>query len=263
MLLSVTGCEALYSDVAIFGRLPIQLTWSTLVMGSLVLCYSGQAAVLLDPAASPDSKANPFFALAATVEWRGALVVLSMLATLIASQSVISGAFAVMEQAKALGFVPPSLAVVYPGGVHAHGQIYLPGVNTALWVACFTLVLVFQTSSNLASAYGLAVTGAMLVDSLLLLPVFLYLWSWDPLAAALCVLPFVVVDALFFSAGNDGSPLDAPNADASLVHQAWPSSSPAPGSQRSCRSSSSSCCRPSTSSRWRTCPRARPAATRL
>ena len=101
---------------------------------------------------------------------------------------------------KGLGFAPKSMVIRYPAG--SHGEIYIPALNTALWIACFTLVVVFQKSSNLASAYGLAVTGAMLVDSFLLFPVFVYLWSWGPVSAALATLPFFVIDSVFFAAGE-------------------------------------------------------------
>lgn len=201
VLLAVTGCEALYSDVGIFGRTPIQLVWSTLVCVSLLLCYAGQAAIILTPDLPRELQEHPFFALATTPELRTLLVVLSTMATMIASQSVISGMFQVMEQARALGFAPKSLQILYPAGPQRHHELYIPSVNNLVWAACLMLVLAFRESSSLAHAYGLAVTGAMLIDSLMILPVFYYLWGWHPLTAFLFQIPFVALDGAFFVAG--------------------------------------------------------------
>jgi KUP system potassium uptake protein len=121
VLLAVTGCEALYADVSIFGRFPIQITWFALVMPALLLCYCGQAAILLDPSSTVEELGNPFFALAPTIGLRSLLVVLATLATLIASQSVISGTFQVIEQAISLGFGE----LLNKCGLGVHGLIFI------------------------------------------------------------------------------------------------------------------------------------------
>ena len=159
VFLAVTGTEALYADMGHFGRLPIQTAWTGLVFPALSLNYLGQGALVLE---HPEALANPFFLMAP--DWALLpLVVLATIATVIASQAVITGAFSVTQQAIQLGLLP-RMEIQYTSDVHA-GQIYLPDVNRLLLIGILLLVLMFQTSSALASAYGIAVTGSMTVDT--------------------------------------------------------------------------------------------------
>jgi KUP system potassium uptake protein len=196
VVLVLTGGEALYADMGHFGRLPIQFAWFGLVLPALLINYFGQGALLLrDPAAV----ANPFFLLAP--DWALLpLVVLSAAATVIASQAVISGTFSMTLQAMQLGYLPRFM--VRHTSESEMGQIYLPAINWLLLVAVIALVLGFQTSSNLAAAYGIAVTGTMLITNVLVFVVVREQWAWRPLPALACVLPFVLVDAAFFSANS-------------------------------------------------------------
>lgn len=194
VVLALTGAEALYADMGHFGRKPIQLAWFGLVLPSLVLNYMGQGALLL---ASPQSLSNPFFMLAP--EWgRWPLLLLAAFATIIASQAVISGAFSVTRQAIQLGFCP-RLSIIHTSS-HEQGQIYLPIVNWLLLAAVAAVMLGFQSSEHLAAAYGIAVTGTMLMTSCLLYIVMRQHWHWHKgLAIALTSL-FLLFDAVFFSA---------------------------------------------------------------
>jgi KUP system potassium uptake protein len=195
IVLALTGAEALYADMGHFGRPAIQTAWFWCVLPALTLCYFGQGALLLrDPAAIR----NPFFLMAP--EWGLApLVALATVSTVVASQSVISGAYSMTRQAVQLGFWP-RMQVLHTSVVQK-GQIYMPQVNALLLCAVLALVLLFRTSDNLAAAYGFAVTGTMLSTSVLLFGVLPRATSgsrWVLLIAALCVL--VVVDLLLFSA---------------------------------------------------------------
>ena len=159
VVLAVTGTEALYTDMGHFGRKPIQRGWFYFVLPALMLNYLGQGVLLIG---DPEAISNPFFMLAP--EWfRLPLVIIATLATIIASQAVISGAFSVTQQAIQLGFVP-RLRILHTSA-SAAGQIYIPIVNWALMVMVIVLVLTFGNSSNLAAAYGIAVTGAMFIDT--------------------------------------------------------------------------------------------------
>ena len=161
VFLAVTGAEALYADLGHFGRAPIRLAWNLFVLPSLVLNYLGQGAlVLTDPAAA----ANPFFILVSE-SLRPALVALATLATIIAAQAVITGAFSLTRQALQLGFLP-RLLVLHTSGEH-EGQIYIPALNAILMVGVILLMDSFVSSSNLASAYGIAVTGTMVLTTIL------------------------------------------------------------------------------------------------
>jgi KUP system potassium uptake protein len=177
VVLAVTGSEALYSDMGHFGRGPMRLSWFGFVMPCLLLNYFGQGAMIAGLPADQAAEVvrNPFFLLASE-EWRLPLVILATMATFIASQAVISGAFSITHQAMQLGFIP-RLSIRHTSETEA-GQIYIPVVNWALMVAVIVLVLTFQNSSNLASAYGIAVTGAMFIDTLLLAAVLFSLWKW-------------------------------------------------------------------------------------
>jgi KUP system potassium uptake protein len=199
VVLAVTGAEALYADMGHFGRRPIGISWLFFVMPALMLNYMGQGAMILSlpPAAGHLVLANPFFFLAPE-GMRLPLVILATFATVIASQAVISGAFSVTQQAMQLGFIP-RLRIQHTSEA-AVGQIYIPVVNWALMVMVFLLVLFFQTSSNLAAAYGIAVTGAMFIDTCLLSVVLLSLWKWKPWLAMPILAVFFTVDIAYFAA---------------------------------------------------------------
>jgi KUP system potassium uptake protein len=194
VFLAVTGAEALYADMGHFGRGPIQAAWICVVFPALALNYLGQGALLLK---TPEAIANPFFLMAP--EWGLLpLVILAGIATVIASQAVITGAFSVTQQAIQLGLLP-RMEIQYTSEVHA-GQIYLPKINRLLLVGVLLLVFAFQTSGALASAYGIAVTGTMVVTTCLAFIVVWKAWRWPFALAALFILPFLAVDATFLAA---------------------------------------------------------------
>ena len=199
VVLAVTGSEALYSDMGHFGRGPLRLSWFGFVMPCLLLNYFGQAAMILnlDAAAAAEAIQNPFFMLASEA-YRLPLVILATAATFIASQAVITGAFSITHQAIQLGFIP-RLSIRHTNETEA-GQIYIPFINWALMVAVIVLVLMFQNSSNLASAYGIAVTGAMLIDACLLAVVVMAVWKWKWWLALPVLLVVFVVDGAYFAA---------------------------------------------------------------
>jgi KUP system potassium uptake protein len=199
VVLAVTGAEALYADMGHFGRKPIGISWISIVMPALMLNYMGQGAMVLslDVATAAEVIKNPFFYLAGET-LRLPLVILATLATIIASQAVISGAFSVTQQAIQLGFIP-RLRILHTSE-SAVGQIYIPVINWALMVMVIVLVLVFQTSSNLAAAYGIAVTGAMFIDTCLLTVVLFSLWKWRPWVAIPLLAVFFMVDIAYFGA---------------------------------------------------------------
>ncbi|MDD2047303.1 potassium transporter Kup [Pseudomonas putida] len=194
VVLALTGAEALYADMGHFGRKPIARAWFVLVLPALVLNYFGQGAMLLQ---NPEAARNPFYLLAPA--WALIpLVGLSTLATVIASQAVISGAFSLTRQAIQLGYVP-RMQIQHTSS-HEQGQIYIGAVNWALMVGVILLVLGFESSDALASAYGVAVTGTMLMTTLLVSSVMLLLWKWPPVLAVPVLLGFLLVDGLFFAA---------------------------------------------------------------
>jgi KUP system potassium uptake protein len=196
VVLCVTGAEALYVDMGHFGRKPIRLSWLFVVLPSLVLNYFGQAALLLrDPAAAE----NPFFLMAP--EWsRLLLVLMATAATVIASQSVISGAYSATRQCMQLGILP-RLTVLHTSTVE-EGQIYVPQVNFALLAGVVILVVLFKTSSSLASAYGIAVTGTFMCDTTLAMVVFRRQFNWSRTAAVAVFGGLFLIDATFFSANT-------------------------------------------------------------
>lgn len=194
VVLAVTGAEALYADMGHFGRKPISRAWFSFVLPALVLNYFGQGALIL---ADPEAAKNPFFLSAP--EWALVpLVVLATLATVIASQAVISGAFSVTRQAMQLGFVPRM--EVQHTSEKEQGQIYLPAVNWGLMVAVMILVLGFKSSNNLAAAYGIAVTGDMVITSILASVVVAKVWKWGWLKAGLLFACFLSVELIFLAA---------------------------------------------------------------
>jgi KUP system potassium uptake protein len=194
VVLALTGAEALYADMGHFGRKPISRAWFILVLPALVLNYFGQGALLLQ---DPEAARNPFYLLAPS--WALLpLVGLSTLATVIASQAVISGAFSLTRQAIQLGYIP-RMQIQHTSS-DEQGQIYIGAVNWALMIGVVLLVIGFESSGALAAAYGVAVTGTMLMTTLLVATVMLLLWKWPPLLAVPILIGFLLVDGLFFAA---------------------------------------------------------------
>jgi KUP system potassium uptake protein len=194
IVLSITGAEALYADMGHFGRPAIGRAWFAVAFPALTLNYLGQGGLIL---ADPTAISNPFFLL--VPEWaRLPLVVLATAATVIASQAVISGAFSMSRQAMQLGFLPP--LVVRQTSEREAGQIYLPLVNAAMFVAVLVLMFTFQSSQRLATAYGVSVTGALLIDTLLLLVVANTLFHWPTWQLVLAAVAFGGTEAMFLSA---------------------------------------------------------------
>jgi KUP system potassium uptake protein len=194
VFLAVTGGEALYADLGHFGRKPIQAGWLYFVLPSLLINYFGQGALVLS---NPGAIENSFYRMVPEILLLP-LVVLATVATVIASQAVITGAYSLTRQAVQLGLLP-RFEVRYTSETHA-GQIYLPRVNRLLLIGVLLLVLLFRTSSGLASAYGIAVSTTMVADGIMGFVVIWKLWNWRPAAAAALIIPFVVVDTTFFSA---------------------------------------------------------------
>jgi KUP system potassium uptake protein len=194
VFLAVTGGEALYADLGHFGRKPIQSAWFFLVLPALLINYFGQGALVLS---NPAAIENSFYRMVPEVLLLP-LVVLATAATVIASQAVITGAFSLVRQAVQLGLLP-RFEVRFTSETHA-GQIYLPRVNMLLLIGVLLLVLLFRTSSGLASAYGIAVSTTMVADGIMGFVVIWKLWNWKAATAAVVILPFVVVDMTFFSA---------------------------------------------------------------
>jgi KUP system potassium uptake protein len=194
VFLAVTGGEALYADLGHFGRKPIQTAWFYFVLPALLINYFGQGALVL---ATPAAIENSFYRMAPEILLLP-LVVLATAATVIASQAVITGAYSMIRQAVQLGLLP-RFEVRYTSETHA-GQIYLPRVNRLLLIGVLLLVLLFRTSSGLASAYGIAVSTTMVADGIMGFVVIWKLWNWRAATAAALIVPFVVVDMTFFSA---------------------------------------------------------------
>ncbi|SKB25203.1 potassium transporter Kup [Sphingopyxis flava] len=199
VVLAVTGAEALYTDMGHFGRAPIGLSWLCFVLPALMFNYMGQGAMVLEAemGARLGIIQDPFF-LMMPDSWRIPVVLLALLATIIASQAVISGAFSLTQQAIQLGFMP-RLRVEHTSA-SAQGQVYIPLVNWGLMVMVILLVLFFGSSSNLAAAYGIAVTGAMFIDTCLMSVVLFALWKWPAWKAVPLLALFFVVDIAYFGA---------------------------------------------------------------
>lgn len=194
VFLAVTGGEALYADLGHFGRKPIQSAWMFFVLPALLINYFGQGALVL---AHPGAIENSFYRMVPEMLVLP-LVVLATAATVIASQAVITGAFSLVRQAVQLGLLP-RFEVRYTSESHA-GQIYLPRVNRLLLIGVLLLVLLFRTSSGLASAYGIAVSTTMVCDGIMGFVVIWKLWNFRAALAAALIVPFVVIDLTFFSA---------------------------------------------------------------
>jgi KUP system potassium uptake protein len=199
VVLAVTGAEALYADMGHFGRKPIVFGWMSFVLPALMLNYMGQGAMILsmDTAGAAEAIKDPFF-LMAPEAFRIPIVFLVILATIIASQAVISGAFSLTQAAIQLGFMPRMQ--IRHTSESAAGQIYIPAVNWALMIMVLALVIFFRSSSNLAAAYGIAVTGAMFIDTILLAVVLVSLWKWPTWKAAPLIAAFFVVDMAYLGA---------------------------------------------------------------
>ena len=194
VVLALTGAEALYADMGHFGRKPISRAWFILVLPALLLNYFGQGALVLG---NPETVRNPFYLLAPG--WALLpLIGLSTMATIIASQAVISGAFSMTLQAIQLGYIPRMY--IRHTSSDAQGQIYIGAVNWALMAGVIMLVIGFESSGALASAYGVAVTGTMLCTTILVSSVMLLLWKWPPLLAVPLLIGLLLVDGLFFAA---------------------------------------------------------------
>jgi KUP system potassium uptake protein len=194
VFLAVTGAEALYADLGHFGKKPIQTAWVVLVLPALAINYLGQGALVL---ADPKAIENPFFLL--YPDWALLpMVALAAVATVIASQAVITGAYSITQQAIQLGLLP-RLEVRHTSEEH-YGQIFMPRVNALLLVGVIFLVLMFRSSSALASAYGIAVTGTMVVTGIMAFVVIWKAWRWSPFAAAALMVPFILIDLTFLGA---------------------------------------------------------------
>lgn len=194
VVLAVTGAEALYADMGHFGRFPIRLAWFGFVLPALLLNYFGQGALVLHDASAVK---NPFYLLAP--EWAlFPLIGLATIATVIASQAVITGAFSVSRQALQLGYLPRMH--IQHTSESTQGQVYMPRVNWGLMVAVMLLVISFGSSGNLAAAYGIAVTGDMVITTLLASIVFVEIWRWSKLKTGLLIALFLTIDLAFFGA---------------------------------------------------------------
>src|SRR5881227_3969544 len=194
VFLVVTGSEALYADLGHFGRRPIQAAWLFVALPALTINYLGQGALIL---ADPKNIENPFFLL--YPEWALLpMVALATAATVIASQAVITGAYSLTEQAIQLGLLPRF--EIRHTSQEQYGQIYMPRINFFLVLGVLLLVLMFRSSSALASAYGIAVTGTMVVTGMMAFVVIWKVWNWSPLAAAALIAPFLFIDLTFLAA---------------------------------------------------------------
>jgi KUP system potassium uptake protein len=194
VFLAVTGAEALYADLGHFGKKPIQLAWLFLVLPSLAINYFGQAALVMH---DPTALENPFYLM--FPDWALIpMVILAATATVIASQAVITGAYSLTQQAIQLGLLP-RFEIRHTSESHS-GQIYIPRVNMLLFIAVIVLVVLFKSSSSLASAYGISVTGTMVVTAMMGFVVIWRGWKWSPIAAAALIVPFLVIDVTFLTA---------------------------------------------------------------
>jgi len=193
VFLAVTGAEALYADMGHFGKKPIQAAWLYLAFPCLALNYLGQGSLVLD---HPASRHNPFWDMVPTFAYWPVLL-MATVATVIASQAVITGAFSMTQQAVQLGLLP-RLDIKRTSETQA-GQIYVPAVNTFLLIGVLVLLIMFQSSHKLASAYGIAVTGAMFVDTLLAYVVLRLVWKWSLWQTAALLVPLAMIDLVFIA----------------------------------------------------------------
>ena len=204
VFLAVTGAEALYADMGHFGRRPIRLTWAMFVLPALLMNYFGQGALLLK---DPSTSHHPFYALVPS--WALIpMVLLATLATVIASQALITGLYSLTQQAIQLGYLP-RLTIKHTSASHI-GQIYVPAANWGLMIATISLVLGFRSSSSLAAAYGASMTTTMLISTILFFFVSRHMWNWNPFASFGLLGMFLVIDLSFFGASMS-----------KLFHGAW------------------------------------------
>lgn len=194
VVLCLTGAEALYADMGHFGAKPIQRVWIFLVFPALLMNYLGQGSIVL---AHPENIDNPFFRLAPDWALHG-LVVLATIATVVASQAVISGVFSMTQQLVQLRFLP-RLIIKHTSDTNA-GQIYVPAANWIMFALVIALVLIFQSSNALGSAYGIAVTGTMLITDFFMIAILIHSWRWHWARAVCLVAIYIVIDSLFFGA---------------------------------------------------------------
>jgi KUP system potassium uptake protein len=204
VVLCITGGEALYADMGHFGTRAIRIAWYSCVFPALLLNYFGQGALLLE---HPEAASNPFFALVPKM-WLYPMVILATLATVVASQALISGAFSLTRQAVQLGYLP-RVTIVHTSG-KTEGQIYVPEVNSMLMIACVALVIGFRQSSDLADAYGIAVTGTMAITSVLFYSVAHHRWHWSAAKAGALLALFLSFDLAFLAA-----------CSAKIAHGGW------------------------------------------
>lgn len=196
VFLAVTGAEALYADLGHFGRKPIQVAWLIFVFPALVTNYFGQGALLIT---NPEAIENPFYRMAP--EWALVpMIILAGVATIIASQAVITGAFSLTRQAIQLGLLPRM--IISHTSEAQSGQIYMPRINLLLLIGVVVLVLVFRSSSALAAAYGIAVSGTMVVTAIMAFIVMRKLWKWNLLSATVVVMPLLAIDAIFLASNS-------------------------------------------------------------
>ena len=194
VVLAVTGAEALYADMGHFGRTPIRLVWFAVVFPALLLNYFGQGALVLR---APEAAENPFYLLSPS--WfLFPLIAIATLATVVASQALISGAFSLTQQSVQLGY-SPRVTIVHTSRSEV-GQIYIPAVNVALMIGCLVLVVAFRSSSALGAAYGIAVTGTMAITTVLFYVIAVHRWGWSVLRAGIVAGFFLVIDLAFLSA---------------------------------------------------------------
>jgi len=194
VVLAITGAEALYSDMGFFGRRPIQTAWLIIVFPALLLNYFGQGALLIS---DPSTIDNPFFRLGP--DWALIpLIILATCATIIASQAVISGVFSIANQAVQLGYIPRLL--IKHTSTNEHREVYLSKINIFLFAGVVLLILSFKSSANLAAAYGTAVTGSMLIDTILATFLLIFVRGWNKLIFIPVFLIFLILDLVFFSA---------------------------------------------------------------
>ncbi len=210
VVLCITGGEALYADMGHFGRRPIRMSWFAMVFPALLLNYFGQGALLLQ---NPAAAKSPFYALVPSWALYPVIAIATM-ATVIASQALISGAFSLTQQAVQLGYFP-RVTIVHTSK-ESEGQIYIPEVNWALLIACLTLVLIFRTSTNLAAAYGIAVTGTMGITTVVYFVVITERWKWPLWKAVPLLLVFIFFDVGYFAA-NAAKLRDGPGGWAPLI----------------------------------------------
>ncbi|MGI9090164.1 MAG: potassium transporter Kup [Gemmatimonadaceae bacterium] len=194
VVLAITGAEALYADMGHFGKRPIRVAWFVLVIPSLLLNYFGQGALVIESAAGAE---NPFYLLAPRILLYP-LIILATAAAVIASQALISGAFSLTQQSVQLGY-SPRVNIVHTSGEEA-GQIYVPEVNTALMIGCVVMVLAFRSSAALSAAYGIAVTGTMVITTILFTELARIKWNWKPVQYLCFAAFFLAIDLAFFVA---------------------------------------------------------------